>query len=86
MPTSGLLNTDAYRFKSVHFSVPSASRTKRFWSFALPMLYAFPRNNLPAGHASSKPGVGDKVSDPKHLESDKAEEGAETGPACICMS
>lgn len=31
-------------------------------------------------------GSADKLSDPKHLESYWAYEGAETGPACICMS
>lgn len=84
MPTSGLISSDAYIFKSFLFSVPSA------FTHSGPVPYRglnpFPCRNLPAGFLPL-PNLGseDNLYDPEHRERYGAEKGAETGTTCICM-
>lgn len=62
------------------------SRNKRILVLCVRRPYPFPCSNRPAGSVLlPNRGSGDKLYDPKHLESFGAEKGSETGPACICM-
>lgn len=62
------------------------SRNKRILVLCIRRPYPFPCSNLPTGSVLlPNVGSGDKLYDPKHLESFGAEKGSETGPACICM-
>lgn len=85
MPTSGLVNTDAYvifKYYSTHLGTSSFHHVNALRSFTQLTPFPFPRRNLQLGIPVSGSWDQGMNSDPKHLESYEAKEGAETGPAC----
>lgn len=85
MPTSGLVNTDGYvifKYYSMFLGTSSFHHVKALRSFTQLTPLPFPRRNLQLEILASGSWGQGINSDPKHLESYQAKEGAETGPAC----